>query len=97
MSRPSPRKVASLSVGRWEWERLLYAGKVGTGYPEWSLVTFASGWTPTSGRRLPSPVPVVKPKATWVEPVFEAEVDFTATTGDGLLREAVFKGLRERV
>ena len=39
-------------------------------------------------------MPVVKPKATWVEPVLEAEVDFTTETSDGLLREAVFKGLR---
>ena len=30
----SPRKVASLYVGRWDGDRLLYAGKVGTGYTE---------------------------------------------------------------
>ena len=35
----------------------------------------------------------MKPKATRIEPVLEAEVDSPATTGDGLLREAVFKGL----
>ena len=33
-------------------------------------------------------------KATWVEPELEAEVDFTSETGNGLLRDAVFKGLR---
>jgi hypothetical protein len=34
---------------------------------------------------------VVKTKATWVEPALEAEVD--PETADGLLREALFKGL----
>jgi bifunctional non-homologous end joining protein LigD len=35
--------------------------------------------------------PVKKPKATWVEPAFEAEVAYS-TAENGLLREAVFKG-----
>ena len=47
-------------------------------------------------KRTPLSVPVTKPKATWVEPVLEAEVDFTAATAEGMLREAVFRGLRER-
>jgi bifunctional non-homologous end joining protein LigD len=36
-----------------------------------------------------------KPKATWLEPVIEAEVAYSTVTENGLLREAVFKGLRE--
>jgi bifunctional non-homologous end joining protein LigD len=39
--------------------------------------------------------PVKQPKATWVEPVIEAEVAYSTVTENGLLREAVFKGLRE--
>ena len=39
---------------------------------------------------------MVKLKATWVEPVLEAKVDCTSETGDGLLREAVFKGMNSR-
>jgi bifunctional non-homologous end joining protein LigD len=38
---------------------------------------------------------VKKPKATWVRPEVEAEIQFGGITDDGLLREAVFKGLRE--
>ena len=38
--------------------------------------------------------PVKKPKATWVEPVIEAEVAYSTMTENALLREAVFKGLR---
>jgi bifunctional non-homologous end joining protein LigD len=40
-------------------------------------------------------VPVHKPKATWVRPEIQVEVKYTGLTDDGLLREAVFKGLRD--
>jgi hypothetical protein len=40
-------------------------------------------------------VPVKKPKATWVRPIVDAEIEYGALTDDGLLREAVFKGLRD--
>ncbi len=43
----------------------------------------------------PLSVPVRKPKPTWVEPEVDAEVEYGALTDDGLLREAVFKGLRD--
>jgi bifunctional non-homologous end joining protein LigD len=39
--------------------------------------------------------PIKKPKATWVSPQIEAEVEYGALTDDGILREPVFKGLRE--
>ena len=34
--------------------------------------------------------PIKKPKATWIEPSVEAEVEYSSVTEDGLLREAVF-------
>jgi ATP-dependent DNA ligase len=39
--------------------------------------------------------PVKKPKATWVEPVIQAELAYSTVTENKLLREAVFKGLHE--
>jgi len=39
--------------------------------------------------------PIKKPKATWVRPVVRAEVTYGGVTEDGLLREPVFKGLRD--
>ncbi len=36
-----------------------------------------------------------KPKATWVKPIVDAEIEYGALTDHGLLREAVFKGLRD--
>ena len=39
--------------------------------------------------------PIKKPKATWVAPHIDAEVEYSSVTEDGLLREPVFKALRE--
>jgi bifunctional non-homologous end joining protein LigD len=46
-------------------------------------------------KKSPLSVPVKKPKATWVQPIVDAEIEYGALTDDGLLREAVFKGLRD--
>ena len=37
--------------------------------------------------------PLRKPKATWVEPSFAAEVDYRDITSEGLLRQSSFRGL----
>jgi bifunctional non-homologous end joining protein LigD len=36
---------------------------------------------------------VRKPKATWVDPVFIADVEYRDITSEGLLRQLSFKGL----
>jgi len=43
----------------------------------------------------PLSVPVKKPKATWVDPILPAEVEYSAMTADKLLRAPVFKGIRD--
>ncbi|QQO19134.1 DNA ligase D [Bradyrhizobium diazoefficiens] len=90
-----PRKIASLYVGRRENGKLLYAGKVRTGYTETTARELRERLDPLIRRASPLDVRVNKPKATWVEPTVPAEVEYGALTDDGLLREAVFKGLRE--
>jgi bifunctional non-homologous end joining protein LigD len=37
---------------------------------------------------------VKKPKATWVEPTFFADVEYGDITSEGLLRQSSFKGLK---
>jgi bifunctional non-homologous end joining protein LigD len=91
----NPRRIASLYIGRREGERLLYAGKVRTGYTDEAARHVREYLHPYIRTSTPLSVVVKKPKATWVEPVVEAEVAFSGITADGLLREAVFKGLRE--
>ena len=90
-----PRRIASLYVGRREGDKLLYAGKVRSGYTEAVARDLRERLDPFIRKDPPLSEPVKKPKATWVEPVIEAEVAYSTVTEHGLLREAVFKGLRE--
>jgi bifunctional non-homologous end joining protein LigD len=90
-----PRRTASLYVGRHEDGKLVYAGKVRTGYTEAKARELRERLDPLIRKTSPLSVPVKKPKATWVEPELNAEVEYGALTDDGLLREAVFKGLRD--
>src|SRR5437764_10270491 len=89
-----PRKIASLYVGRREGQRLLYAGKARSGYTETVARELRERLDLLIRKTSPLSVPVNKPKATWVEPVIDAEVEYSALTDDGLLRAAVFKALR---
>jgi len=90
-----PRRIASLYVGRREGDRLLYAGKLKTGYTDQTARALRELLDPLIRNTSPLSVPIKKPKATWIEPVVDAEVEFSAITADGILREAVFKGVRE--
>jgi bifunctional non-homologous end joining protein LigD len=87
--------IASLYVGRREKGRLLYAGKARSGYTEAVARDLRERLDPCIRKASPLSVPVRKPKATWVDPVIDAEIEYSTVTTDGSLREAVFKGLRE--
>jgi bifunctional non-homologous end joining protein LigD len=91
----NPRRIASLYVGRREGDRLIYAGKVRTGYTDAVARAVREILDPHIIKRSPLTIPVRKPKATWVQPVVDAEVTYSDVTDDGLLRAAVFKGLRD--
>jgi bifunctional non-homologous end joining protein LigD len=90
-----PRKIASLYLGRWEGDRLIYAGKARSGYTETVAREVRERLHPLIRKTSPLSLPVKKPKATWVEPLVNAEIEYSAVTDDGLLRAAVFKGLRD--
>jgi bifunctional non-homologous end joining protein LigD len=92
-----PRRIASLYVGRWIGKRLLYAGKVQTGYTMEMAREVRDVLDPYIIKQSPLTERVNKPKATWVRPEVQAEVKFTGLTDEGLLREAIFKGLRDDV
>jgi bifunctional non-homologous end joining protein LigD len=90
-----PRRIASLYVGRHQGDKLLYAGKVQTGYSLQVAREVRERLDPFIRKSSPLSVPVKKPKATWVQPAVNAEVAYSDITDDGLLRAAVFKGLRD--
>jgi bifunctional non-homologous end joining protein LigD len=90
-----PRRIASLYLGRREGDRLVYAGKARTGYTEQVAREVRERLDPLITRKCPLDAPIKKPKATWVQPVVDAEIEYSGVTHDGLLRAAVFKGLRD--
>jgi DNA ligase D-like protein (predicted ligase) len=84
--------------------RLIYAGRVGTGMPDKVLADFRRRLEPLA--RTTSPLTASPPRKTrfgsplelsrvhWVEPQLVAEIAYLTWTGDGLLRQTVYVGLR---
>jgi bifunctional non-homologous end joining protein LigD len=91
----SPRRIASLYLGRWEGDKLLYAGKAQTGFKQEMLYDLRERLDPYIRDRSPLSVPIRKPKATWVEPVLQAEIAYSSLTAEKRLRAPVYKGIRE--
>lgn len=91
--------LGSLLVGYYDdKKRLIYAGRVGTGFTEKS----ASDLRRKLGRLEQRAAAFVQPpKAVgsrgihWIEPKLVAQVQYSNFTRDGLLRHPSFKGLRE--
>jgi bifunctional non-homologous end joining protein LigD len=90
-----PRRIASLYVGRWNGTDLVYAGKVRTGYTEALAREVRERLAPLVVEKPPLSHAIKKPKATWVKPELLAEVQYGSINEGGILREAVFKGLRD--
>ncbi|TKB16642.1 MAG: DNA ligase D, partial [Mesorhizobium sp.] len=72
-----------------------YAGKAQSGYTLLDAREVRERLDPLIIEKSPLAEPIDKPKATWVQPTVEAEIQYSGITDDGLLREAVFKGLRD--
>jgi bifunctional non-homologous end joining protein LigD len=91
-----PTGVAALYLGKREGRELVYMGKVGTGWSRTvsSQIRKQLNTVISSTSRLTKPVR--KPKVTWVEPSFVAEVEYRDITSEGLLRQSSFKGLTKK-
>ena len=88
-----PSGIAALYFGRKGGKDLVYMGKVGTGWSRTisSQIRKQLDIVITPKARLTKPVK--KPKATWVEPTFSADIEYRDITSEGLLRASSFKGL----
>ncbi|GAB3541885.1 DNA ligase D [Noviherbaspirillum agri] len=76
---------------------LRYAGKVGTGFDRASLQAIHKQLKPLEQATPPFPqTPAGIPRAQvhWVKPSLVAEISFAEWTQDGLVRQAVFNGIR---
>ena len=95
---PSPSKgrpFASLLMGTFEGDRLVYRGRVGSGFGETEFAELLP--LLESRMRKTRPFAEVPPEvrgARWVTPDLVAEVKFTDLTGEGHIRHGTYQALR---
>ncbi len=99
-TRPSGARTGfgALLLGAYDADSLLYVGRVGSGFPERTLRDLQAR---LKGLRRETP-PFANPPSgsaardlTWTHPELVVEVSFVEWTDGGLLRQPVFRGLRE--
>ncbi len=91
-----PTGVAALYLGKQEGRALVYMGKVGTGWSRTVSSQIRKQLDAVVSPKSKLTKPLRKPKATWVEPSFVADVEYRDITSEGLLRASSFKGLSKR-
>lgn len=97
-SKPVKDAVGALVVGFYEGKKLIYAGRVGTGFNRRVARDLWQQLQPLRVLRssLAYPVDAVQAKGVlWVKPRVVAQVEYRAWTGDGILRHASFRALRK--
>jgi len=90
------RGFASLLLGTWEKGKLLYRGRVGTGFTHSLLEEIDEKLEKLARKTNPfEAVPRERARGVhWVEPHLVAEIAYTEMTGDDILRHPSFIGLR---
>jgi bifunctional non-homologous end joining protein LigD len=91
-----PSGVAALYLGKQEGKELRYMGKVGTGWSRTVSSQIRKQLETVVSPKTKLPKPIRKPRATWVEPKFYAEVEYRDITSEGLLRASSFKALSHK-
>lgn len=103
------KHFGALLVGYYEKNRLLFAGKVGTGFSAALLASlrkqfekelrddcpFSDLPSKQGGAWLQGITPAIMRRCHWVKPVFVCQIKFAEWTRDGKLRQPIFLGLRE--
>lgn len=107
LNADSDKLFSSLLVGFYEGKKLIYRGKVGTGFNAKSQKEMMKLFKPLLAEKSPfiEAPDVNKPSrfrpkpphatVTWLRPELVCEVSYTEITSDGLMRHPSFYGMRE--
>ena len=89
------RPFASLLMGTFEGDRLIYRGRVGSGFGEREFAELLPLLESRTRKISPfADVPAEVRGARWVTPDLVAEVKFTELTGEGHIRHGTYQALR---
>jgi bifunctional non-homologous end joining protein LigD len=92
--------IGALLVGGYQGARLVYAGRVGTGFSHAFAVELRKRLDGIEQHTCPFDPPILKgPErlAHWVEPTLVCDVRYTESTNEGRLRHPAFEGLRKDI
>ncbi len=89
--------VGSLLLGYYKGDKLIYAGRTGTGFTRKTHELLRDRLDPLHQSKTPFEDPPAEARkgAIWVKPTTVVEVRFANWTSDNLVRQAAFLGLRE--
>ncbi|HET9086759.1 MAG TPA: DNA ligase D [Acidobacteriaceae bacterium] len=89
--------IGALLLGYYQGDKLIYAGRTGTGFTEKMRREMRAMLDKVQQKQSPfNAVPADGARdAIWVQPKYVGEVAFATWTADNLVRQASFKGLRE--
>jgi bifunctional non-homologous end joining protein LigD len=91
----SRQYFGALLLGVYSRNKLLYAGKVGTGFDTETLAALHRKFKPLVRSRSPFASVLREREATFLAPKLIAQLSFTEWTKDGKLRHPVYLGLRD--
>lgn len=101
------KPFSALLVGYYEKNKLVYAGKVGTGFSQKEQRALLELFKPLEQKKIPfaAEPDINKPsrfrpdpphaEAVWLKPELVCEVSYTEFTKDGVMRHPAFAGMRE--